>query len=302
MRVIVVGAGIAGLSTAWSLVKRGHQVTLLEQGEIPNPLAASGDHHRIIRRAYGKAQRLWPRYHRGLCGLGRVVGRPRRKPSRPARLPVRVARCRRRGRGISRRAGGGRLSVRADRRRTRPCSAGRSSKPARSATPSSRRKAGRCIAARSPPASAAGCARMAPRSTTNSKVAWVDADAGRVELAERRDLAGRPRRGHRRRLGAETVSRSRRRAENLPHGSRLSRPAGRPRQGLARSAGHPRCRRQDRRLHHPALRRRRAEIRLGPAQGARPATPTGTARPSKARARRSATCFRRRSPAYRNIG
>ena len=55
MQVVVVGAGIAGLSTAWSLVKRGHQVSLLEQGPIPNPLAASGDHHRIIRRAYGKA-------------------------------------------------------------------------------------------------------------------------------------------------------------------------------------------------------------------------------------------------------
>ena len=53
MNIIVVGAGIAGLSTAWSLVKAGHAVTLLEQGAtIPNPLAASGDHHRIIRRAY----------------------------------------------------------------------------------------------------------------------------------------------------------------------------------------------------------------------------------------------------------
>ena len=55
MKVIVVGAGIAGLSAAWSLVKRGHEVTLLEQGPLPNPLAASGDHHRIIRRAYGAA-------------------------------------------------------------------------------------------------------------------------------------------------------------------------------------------------------------------------------------------------------
>lgn len=55
MNVIVVGAGIAGLSTAWSLVKAGHSVSIVEQGPIPNPLAASGDHHRIIRRAYGAA-------------------------------------------------------------------------------------------------------------------------------------------------------------------------------------------------------------------------------------------------------
>ena len=52
MNIIIVGAGIAGLSTAWSLAKRGHGVILLEQGQVPNPLSASGDHHRIIRRAY----------------------------------------------------------------------------------------------------------------------------------------------------------------------------------------------------------------------------------------------------------
>jgi sarcosine oxidase len=53
MHVVIVGAGIAGLSTAWALTKRGHKVTLFEQGDIPNPLSASGDEHRIIRRAVG---------------------------------------------------------------------------------------------------------------------------------------------------------------------------------------------------------------------------------------------------------
>jgi sarcosine oxidase len=53
MKISVVGAGIAGLSTAWALARQGHQVILFEQGTIPNPLGASGDHHRIIRRAYG---------------------------------------------------------------------------------------------------------------------------------------------------------------------------------------------------------------------------------------------------------
>jgi sarcosine oxidase len=55
MKIIIVGAGIAGLSTAWSLTKRGHAVTLIEQGPIPNPLSASGDEHRLMRRAYGSA-------------------------------------------------------------------------------------------------------------------------------------------------------------------------------------------------------------------------------------------------------
>jgi glycine/D-amino acid oxidase-like deaminating enzyme len=53
MRVIVVGGGIMGLSCAWALVRRGHRVTLYEQGPLPNPLASSHDQHRLIRFTYG---------------------------------------------------------------------------------------------------------------------------------------------------------------------------------------------------------------------------------------------------------
>ncbi len=42
-----------GLSTAWGLRRLGCTVTVLEQGEIPNILGSSGDHHRLIRHAYG---------------------------------------------------------------------------------------------------------------------------------------------------------------------------------------------------------------------------------------------------------
>jgi sarcosine oxidase/sarcosine oxidase subunit beta len=50
---LVVGAGIYGLCTAWSLTKRGWRVTLVDQGPIPNPVNSSYDEHRIIRHAYG---------------------------------------------------------------------------------------------------------------------------------------------------------------------------------------------------------------------------------------------------------
>ena len=52
-RVIVVGAGINGVTAAIELKKRGHEVTLVDPGPLPHPLAASTDISKAVRRAYG---------------------------------------------------------------------------------------------------------------------------------------------------------------------------------------------------------------------------------------------------------
>lgn len=53
MRITVVGAGVMGLSAAWALTRKGHQVRVVDQGLIPNPFASSVDQHRLIRHPYG---------------------------------------------------------------------------------------------------------------------------------------------------------------------------------------------------------------------------------------------------------
>jgi len=53
LKLVVVGAGIYGLSTAWAALRAGHSVTVIEQGMVPNPLASSVDRHRLIRYPYG---------------------------------------------------------------------------------------------------------------------------------------------------------------------------------------------------------------------------------------------------------
>jgi len=80
MHVLIVGCGIAGLSTAWALQRDGHRVTLMDRGPIPNPLASSFDNHRLIRRAYGKhtgymhmITRAWAAWQRLWSDLGQEL-------------------------------------------------------------------------------------------------------------------------------------------------------------------------------------------------------------------------------------
>jgi glycine/D-amino acid oxidase-like deaminating enzyme len=52
-KIIVVGAGINGVTAAIELKKRGHKVVLVDPGPLPHPLAASTDISKAVRGAYG---------------------------------------------------------------------------------------------------------------------------------------------------------------------------------------------------------------------------------------------------------
>jgi len=53
-KVVVVGAGIFGVTAALELRRRGWEVVLLDPGPIPHPRAASTDISKIVRLAYGR--------------------------------------------------------------------------------------------------------------------------------------------------------------------------------------------------------------------------------------------------------
>ena len=232
MNIIVVGAGIAGLSTAWSLTKAGHSVTILEQGStIPNPLAASGDHHRIIRRAY-----------RASTGYGRLITEAYDAWDElwadlgENHLDPRGFVC------ISREPGDEAENIATGWRRV----AIRSSSTIRT-RPSARwpflEPGSFRYAYFSPEGGALHCRKIAAGLAAwlrgnganvyeNSKVVGDRYRGGPRRSRKRRDAPGRPRDRGRRRLGAEAVSRIRRRAEDLSHRARLCRSAGGSQGGL----------------------------------------------------------------------
>lgn len=51
--IVIVGAGIFGVTTALELTARGHSVAVLDPGPIPHPLAASTDISKAVRMEYG---------------------------------------------------------------------------------------------------------------------------------------------------------------------------------------------------------------------------------------------------------
>src|SRR5213592_1018965 len=52
-KVVVVGAGINGVTAAIELRKRDHDVVLIDPGPLPHELAASTDISKAVRAAYG---------------------------------------------------------------------------------------------------------------------------------------------------------------------------------------------------------------------------------------------------------
>src|SRR5476651_1864377 len=51
--IVVVGAGVFGLTAAWELRTRGWQVAVIDPGPVPRPTAASTDISKVVRADYG---------------------------------------------------------------------------------------------------------------------------------------------------------------------------------------------------------------------------------------------------------
>ncbi|MGH2523234.1 MAG: FAD-dependent oxidoreductase, partial [Anaerolineales bacterium] len=52
-KILIVGAGIYGMTAALELRRRGHQVRVIDPGPLPHPLAESTDISKAVRLDYG---------------------------------------------------------------------------------------------------------------------------------------------------------------------------------------------------------------------------------------------------------
>jgi sarcosine oxidase len=77
MRVVVVGGGVVGLLTAMECLRAGVQVALVEQSELPSPVATSYDRVRVVRTLHRGDAALTAaaaRAHEGWLAAERRVG------------------------------------------------------------------------------------------------------------------------------------------------------------------------------------------------------------------------------------
>jgi len=51
--IVIVGAGVFGLTAAWELAHRGWRVVVIDPGPVPRPSAASTDISKVVRADYG---------------------------------------------------------------------------------------------------------------------------------------------------------------------------------------------------------------------------------------------------------
>lgn len=69
--VVVVGAGIFGITAAIEMSNRGHSVAVLDPGPLPNPLAASNDISKAIRLEHGADEAMMIMMERAVAGWER---------------------------------------------------------------------------------------------------------------------------------------------------------------------------------------------------------------------------------------
>lgn len=66
--VLIVGAGIFGITAAIELRQRGYKTAVLDPGPLPNPLAASTDISKVIRLEYGRDETYMIMAEKSLAG------------------------------------------------------------------------------------------------------------------------------------------------------------------------------------------------------------------------------------------